>query len=413
MRERLVAVLVGLTVAVVVCYGVPRAYFLADLVESQETERAERTADLVSLAVAERLDGGSPVTEDWLSTLATSGEGIVYTGPDGTVVTAGDAAADGSQADAIVERRDVDRAGEVAVSRDRSAVDARVAEAILPLVVLGLALVALSILAGIAFSRLLSRPFQRLATAAEELGTGRFDVEVPHSRVPEAEAIGDALRRSATQLDDLVTRERDRSVRASHELMTPVAAVRLELEDLALWPQTPPELAEEIRHAVGSLDQLAGRIEEVLRGDRAQRLGAARSVDLRDLAAAALQRWRPRVEAAGRHLHLSDGRPVPVTVLGDEVAQVVDGLLAEALEHGQGTITLDVGREPTYVRISVRDEGPRRGDADVLHRREGAGTATGLALAAERAEALGGYVVVPDGPTASLVLMLPPAPSRA
>ncbi len=50
MRERLVAAFVGLTVLVVALYGVPRAYFLADLLRSEEQDRVDRTADVQMLA---------------------------------------------------------------------------------------------------------------------------------------------------------------------------------------------------------------------------------------------------------------------------------------------------------------------------------------------------------------------------
>ena len=45
MRERLVAALVGMTIAMIAMYGIPRAYLLADLVTTQENHKVERSAD--------------------------------------------------------------------------------------------------------------------------------------------------------------------------------------------------------------------------------------------------------------------------------------------------------------------------------------------------------------------------------
>ena len=98
---------------------------------------------------------------------------------------------------------------------------------------------------------------------------GRFDVEVPHYGVPEAEAIGSALRRSARDLDALVRREREFAVSASHELRTPVTALRLEIEDVASWPQTPPDVAEELSRALAELDRLSATISTLLGGPTA------------------------------------------------------------------------------------------------------------------------------------------------
>ena len=238
MRERLVAILVGLTVAVIALYGIPRAYFVADLVHSGETRSLERSADLISVVVAERRAAkpSDAVTQSSLTPLLGDAERIVYVAADGTVTRAGSGRATSGD---VTTTRELAGGGRLELSRSGDLVEERVSDAVLPLVVLGLALLLVAAVVASLLARRLSRPFTELASVADDIGKGRFDVEVPHYAIPEAEGIGDALRRGAGRLDELVQRERELAVNASHELRTPIAALRLELEDLAMWPQTP------------------------------------------------------------------------------------------------------------------------------------------------------------------------------
>ena len=94
-------------------------------------------------------------------------------------------------------------------------------------------------LIGYVAARQLARPLEQLADAAGALGRGRFDLDLPKTRMPEAQAIGSALRTSAVQLESRIRRERSFSEQASHELRTPITTLRLELEDLTSATTSP------------------------------------------------------------------------------------------------------------------------------------------------------------------------------
>lgn len=272
MRDRLVGILVGLTVAVVALYGVPRAYLVADLVHDGEVRKVERSADLLAVLISERQASGTPgaVTEASLEPLLNTAERVEVVSPDGTTTRAGDGASERTPDDVSVTRR-LEGGGTVTLSRSGTLVEERVSDAVLPLVVIGLGLLVAAAVVGWLLARRLTRPFAELAVVAEEIGAGRFDVDVPHYSIPEAEAIGDALRRGAHRLDEIVQRERDLAVNASHELRTPIAALRLELEDLSMWPQTPPEVADELRRYIPELKRLSAAVTQYLETARDQR----------------------------------------------------------------------------------------------------------------------------------------------
>ena len=383
--------LVGTTFAAVALYGVPRGFVLADNVHQQEQSRLGHSVDLVAVALTERQRTGSPITKPFLDGLLEEGEGLLLVRDSGSRVVVG-TPADG-QGD-ITRTREVEGVGTVELMRSGGQVDAMVTDAIVPLALLGLVLLLLSALAGTLLARRLSRPFQELADAARELGTGHFDLEVHHYGVPEAEAIGDALRGAAGQLDALVGREREFAVNASHQLRTPLAGLRLELEDLSMWPQTPPDVAEQLTMSLADVDRLAVAVDRLLESERNHRSRSTGDTELFALVGDTLDRWRPQVQAAGREIELEPGCAGGLGhVPGEVVESALDVLVGNALRHGMGRIDVDVTELPSHVRICVADEGIRSSDSDVLHRPPGQSPDAGeLARAAELVESVGGYL---------------------
>ncbi|WP_181309599.1 ATP-binding protein [Nocardioides campestrisoli] len=409
MRERLIAAFIGLAVAVVLLYGIPRAYLLANMITEQETTKAGRAAELFALVVEERSARDEPTTQEFLERHLSPGSNLEYVDPSGDVVRAGPARAD----DDLVASRPVAGGGTVTLSRSSEVVDQRISEALLPLVLIGLGLLVVAGTVGYLMARRLSRPFGELAQAAEHLGRGRFDVHFPHYRVPEAEAIGEALRRASSQLDELVQREREFASNASHQLRTPITALRLQLEDLSMWSQTPPEVAEELQSYLSELDRLSGSITEILELARGRRLGDAVEVDLDELLGDVAERWRRQAEAAGRVLVHQEGRTAPVHVVPGPVIQVLDVLIENACSHGRGRITLATRERADLVAILVGDEGPRTIDDGVFRRGHstpgGDGHGLGLAIASDLAASMGGRLSLLDEPTTTFALALPRA----
>lgn len=411
MRERLIAALVGATVALIALYGIPRAYMLADQVEAQETRKIERSVDLLGVLMAERRHDSAPVTADYLKDLINEAERIEYVAPDGTRVETGERPAPHEQD--ITISRPVAGGGQITLSRSGRLVDQRISDALLPLVLLGLALTVVAAALGLVLARRLSRPFTELAGQADQLGHGRFDLEERHYSIPEAERIGQALRASAQRLDELVRREREFAVNASHQLRTPITALRLELEDLTLWPETPPEVGAHLTASLVELDRLSAAITDQLDLARRHRLSDAADVDLADLAAGAVRRWEDALTSRDRRLVQDGDQSVRAHLPPGPVLQVLDVLIENAATHGAGTVTLDVVDAGTHVQVRVADEGRAPVGSEVFRRgvsrQTSDGIGVGLAVAAELAEAIGGYLSVDETPPTCFVLRLPRA----
>lgn len=405
MRERLVAVLIGMTVAVVALYGVPRAYVVADLVVEQEEQQVERSLDLIVIVLTESAQEGGAVTARDLSQFLYEAESLTYVDADGVEVSVG-RAPQGSDSD-IVRTRELEGGGTVTLTRSGESVDDRVSGALLPIVLIGLGLIVVSAIIGSILARRLARPFQELAEAAHRVGEARFDVDIARYTVPEAEAIGTALRNGAAQLDQLMQRERELAVTASHELRTPITGLRLQLEDLTLWPQTHPDVAAQLEESMAELDRLGGAITRLLDEDRGQRSEAATEVDLAILTQGLVEDWRRQASNRGREIdHAASGR-VRARVDIASVTRLLELLLEDAGAHGSGRIDVDTAELTTHLRVRVADEGARRASADVKHGSPGAADGSPVTRAAEIAESLGGYLVVDDVAHHRLVLMLP------
>ena len=408
MRERLVATLVGMTITMMALYGIPRAYMLADLVTDYETRKIERAADLLSATVTERLENGAAVDEEYLSGFLSVDETLTYEPAAGPTVVAGPRP---DPTEDVVEERALPDGGTLTLSRSRSLIDERISNALTPLILIGLSLTLVAAAFGFFLARRLSRPFKELAESADRLGSGRFDVDPPHYSIPEAEAIGEALRSSSVRLGELVRREREFASNASHQLRTPITALRLELEDLSLWPQTPPEVADELNRYLPELDRLSSAIDELLGLARGHRLGDATEVDLRDLVEDVVERWRPQVKDAGHDLRQVDSGPVPARLVPGPVLQVLDVLVENACSHGSGMIEVEAQDAGRYVRILVRDEGKRSFGNEIFQRgtsrKEGGEGGLGLTIAADLAATMGGYLTLTEATHTTFELLLP------
>ncbi len=406
MRDRLVVALVSVTLAVVAVFLVERAYTTSALIHEQEQRKIERSAQVIASLLGTR---EAPVTSDLLRTAIFADEHVVYTAPSGEEVEAarhrseGGAVGDHDEHD-LTATSDVPGGGTVTLTRHTEVVDQRVADALLPLVLVALGLVLAAAVAAAWLAGRLARPFTALAEAAGRIGRGDFATDVPRSNVPEADAIARALRTSAADLGALVERERDFAAHASHQLRTPLTATRLELEELALAPGTCPEVATRVSAALGQLDRLNTTVAQMLDASRESRLGSRVDIDLAALVRDTVVRWGDL--APDRTVAGDAGGVVAARLPAGAVMQVLDILIGNAVTHGAGPITVSLSESPYYLEIVVADEGSRAAAAASMGTPVARG-AGGLATATEIVESLGGRLRLTDADRTTFSLVLP------
>ncbi|HEU4906804.1 MAG TPA: HAMP domain-containing sensor histidine kinase [Solirubrobacterales bacterium] len=137
---------------------------------------------------------------------------------------------------------------------------------------------------------------------------------------------------------------------ALHELRRPLQAIAL--VGGGPGPGAPPVLESSVELAAAALE----RLDREVNGGGLRR--PAEEVELRPLLEAALRRWRGRAGQAGATLSLR-WRAGRAAVLGDrvELAQALDNLIVNAIEHGGPAISVDVRPYRGGVRIVVADSG--------------------------------------------------------
>jgi signal transduction histidine kinase len=259
-------------------------------------------------------------------------------------------------------------------------------------------------------ARKLASPLEDLSAAAYELGAGNFTVTTPRSGVAEIDSVGASLDTTAQRLSDLVARERSFTADASHQLRTPLAGLRLELEAALDLPDD--ELRPSINAALESADQLEGTVADLL--DLARNVPARAGLGPVGTLLDRLERdWAGLLAEQGRTLRVDvpdaiGGRLVVAPVL----RQIVAVLLDNALRHGDGTVRVAVRDLGSAIGVDVSDEGPGVAGADPLVSATPLDTTVrtrhgiGLPLARRLAEAESGRLVlaVPAPPTFTLVL---------
>jgi signal transduction histidine kinase len=410
-------------------FGVPLAAAVVVLYRADERGELDRVADTTAVQVAPDLAAGRgpgqlPAAEEdmHVAVYDLGGRRLQGDGPAGADAAvqraaSGATAGGGGRSDFVVAVpvTAADRVvGVVRVSSPAYRTYLRIAVTWLAMAALAAAAVAAAALLARRQSRRLAEPLERLAGAAQTLGEGDFTVRAPPAGIPEIDAAGTALNRTAARLGDLVSRERAFSADASHQLRTPLTGLRLGLETALERSDPRPGVIAALQTA----DRLERTIDELMA--LARDAPTARTpAELPALLEEAGSHWHGPLAAAGRSLRVASDPSLPGTPASAAATrQILDVLLANAVRHGAGTVTVTARDADTAIAVDVADEGDGVViPADELFRRrteQAAGHGIGLALARALAEAEGGRLVLTrPGPGPVFTLLLPAGPLPA
>jgi signal transduction histidine kinase len=392
-RARLLASTVGIALAAIVVLGVPLGIVQAKRERSTATARLEREADAVAAAADDRVEAHRAIDPAQLQRFVRKGHGVTISVP-GLPPTVIGARVTG---DALRVPSGASQRAHVVAAAPMSELNERQRHVWLVVGALAAAGIAAAVLLALIQGRRLARPLERLARTSSRLGTGDFSARAAHSRVPEIDAVAQALDASAVRIARLIGREREFSANVSHQLRTPLTALRLRLEELATTSGAA-EARDEIERALEQTDRMERTISELLAASR----GAGR--DVRELALDELVRehaaaWRQIFAKSGRRLTVSAPQRVLAVASAGAIGQALDVLLENALRHGAGTVVLALEGLPAEARISVSDDGPGiPEDARTAIFERGSsltgGTGVGLSLARALVEADGARLVL-------------------
>lgn len=408
MRARIARTIVGVTALVIVVLGIPFAIVIQRFYESRATVELQRSAAeaIVELTLPLQADEIAAVAQE----PDAPAEFSVYDQVGARLYGPGPDRLDAAEPDQLVvvspvtDRGTESLVGTVRVSRPRSEIADEARRA--------WALMALAAAAGLALAALVARreaarlaaPLSALATRAQRLGSGELDLESARTGLAELDTLADALTMSSRRLTELVAREREFSANASHQLRTPLAALRVSLErgDVDAASAEAERLSTTVAHLLA------------LARDSLPELGV---IPVGPIVAGAAQRWAAAYRAARRTLVVTVNPDLPgVPVRATSIEQVLDVLLDNSLRHGAGTTRITARPASGGLVVQVDDDGPgiETDSTDtVFDRHNGAGTGIGLALARTLLEADGGRLLLsaPDHAEFRIVLAAAERPS--
>ncbi len=285
-----------------------------------------------------------------------------------------------------------------------------------------------------------------LLDAVRQASAGKASrIELALGKLPPRELIGRAaplpeggaaavvvVLRDVTELRKLEAMRSNFVSNASHELRTPVAAIRGYAETLASGALDDPEAA---RRFVTGLSRQAQRlsllIDSLLDLSRIESGGlqlSPTSIDVRATLQRLVDSSGERAAAKGLRLAIVEGQPLPDALADPKALELIFGnLLENAIKYtpGGGSIEIAARRESDGVRIEVRDTGPgiepqhqarifeRFYRVDAGRARDVGGSGLGLAIAKHLAQRSGGDIGVSSRPGAGSCfwVQLPSAPS--
>ncbi len=332
MRKRLALVLFGTTAVVVLAFVIPLALLVREVAHDSAIADADRDASSLfpALAVAESHEAIEIAVARTES--GAAGRLAVYL-RDGMVI-----GAELPENEGVRRARDEGRAWHGAVKGGTdlvvpvvhgdgtvdviqvfvpsSELTDGVGQAWISLAVVGSALLLVSVVLAERVSRSVASPVADLATASRQLARGELDARVDPSGPPEIVEMGQTFNHLATRVSELLDAEREDVADLAHRLRTPLAALRLQLDQIA-------DL--EVRSALsGSADQLARSLDQVILEARRRSSPDTSVADLVVVLRDRFDFWAVLAEEQDRPARLDLGGVQASVRLG--VSRLADGL---------------------------------------------------------------------------------------
>jgi two-component system, OmpR family, sensor kinase len=269
-------------------------------------------------------------------------------------------------------------------------------------------------------------PMDAMRRRAAGVSVTDHEARLPLPRAQdEVRHLGETLNDMLDRLHRAFEHERRFVADASHEVRTPIAVIKTELEAALHTGGYGPEVRDALVAAAEECDHLAGLAEGLLVLARAGEEGLpvrCEELSARQLLGGLRERFNDRAEQHGRRLTIDVPEDAVVWADPLRMRQALGNLMDNALRHGRGDVRASCGAFAGGVRFELSDDGPgfppdiaacaferfTRGDPA----RTRGGTGLGLAIVRAIAQAHGGTAEIVPGRGGTVRLWLPDRPAR-
>ena len=402
MSRRLLASFLTLTTLVLVVLEVPLGINFADHERDRLTTEIERDAVVLSTFVEDALQEGRRVDRIPLERYTReSGARVIVVDTRGRAVVDTEATRDGRSfatrpeiVDALAghvatgtrhsDTLDTDLLyvavpvasagrvfGAVRVTYPTDEIDRRVTQYWWSLAAIAIVSLLAATLLGILLGRSVSQPMRRLERAALAIGSGDLTARVGSvGGPPVVRSVAAVFDDMAGRLDELVAAQDAFVADASHQLRNPLTALRLRLENLRR--DAGVHGTDDLDGALDEVARLSRLVDGLLVLARTGEAGAgasAAAVDVADLVEDRLLAWSPLAEERGVSMRADADRPLLARATEDHLRQVIDNLVANALDASPSgsEIVLHAESDDGVVALHVRDSGPGMTDDELEH----------------------------------------------
>ncbi|MFF9125166.1 sensor histidine kinase [Streptomyces sp. NPDC014889] len=274
----------------------------------------------------------------------------------------------------------------------------------------GACILAAVALAAFTLARWITRPLRTLEQATTQLADGHLD-NPPDATTgpPELRSLAASFTHTAIRLQHLLKAQQAFASEASHQLKTPLTALRLRLENFE--PYLDPRAHESLEEAVAEVERLNRMVHGLLALARLENTATtAEPVDLDAVIADRVATWEPL--AAEQYVTLAiTGSPAGrVWAIPGALEQIIDNLVANALRVSPPGTTITLHRTQG-AELHIIDQGPGMTEADRARafdrfwRASGShhdGTGLGLPIVRHLVHASGGDITLNASPGSGL-----------
>ncbi len=309
-----------------------------------------------------------------------------------------------------------DTIGAVLLSMQVSELRAAILQVETQLMTVFVGVAAAALAAAFVFALTLTAPIKAMTSTIRRMGKGDLTARVKVRASGEMKELADSYNAMAEKIENFDQSRSQFVQNASHELKTPLATMKLLLENLIYQPDMPRELQAEFMQDMNhEIDRLSGIITDLLtltKMDSAESAVKNDKLDFTDLCNGVVHSLQPAAEKAGLTLDASIAKAV--SLYGDEskLSQVVYNLIDNAIKYTPegGVITVTMKADGRNVVFAVKDTGVGIPPEDAKHifdrfyrvdkarSRETGGTGLGLSIVRQMVQLHRGEVTVDSQP---------------